>query len=310
MSYYSGVAGAKAARWIQLNQIKNGTVPLLNPKELQTLPEKPAEPGVRFSPYISFVFIILFLVFMLGLPVLFYLLQQAWYSTPQTLLFENITPAVLSFFPGIGVAYMLTTLLYMIIRGIWPQVDTISAYHSIITANRFYWNTTSKKIPWERGITKKHVEKVIHATNRTNSIAVVVSLLICLPLYYMLFTSYRHITTDTWTESTVGNRREYSLSAIERVHTSLTLTEETDDGETELQPHMDIEVYIKGENSPMELCTPACYYTQQGVKRLIFELKKGDTVFTKTPIKTYQREFIEQQNNSVYLLEIYDAASE
>lgn len=309
MSSYSAVAGAKAARWIQLQQIKNGTVPLLKPEELAILPEKPAAPGVRFSMHIGTLFIFLYLACMLSLPFVFYALQQAFYTTPETLIFENMIPAVLSFFPGIGMAYLCTVLVYILMKGLWPQLDVISAYYTIITTNKMYWNISKKHIPWERGITKKHIEQVIRASNRSQSLGILVCLLTCLPLYYMLFTSYRHVTTSTWIESTIGKQTSYPLENVTHVNTVLSLTEETDDGETELKAHMDMEVYMKGETQPYELCTPACFYTQEGVKKLIKELKKGDTTFSSVPLKAYQREFIQQDKNSAYLLDIYTSAA-
>jgi hypothetical protein len=306
VEFNSGAAGYRAAQQMHLKRIEKGIVPLLNPEEMSTLPEKKINPAFVYHKWIAGGFIIIFLACMLGLPFAFYFLQRALIMAPDTLLFENMLPSVLSLFPGIGMAYLLSTLIYYLIRGAWPGIDIASAYSSIITANKMYWGAFSNSIPWERGITKKHIETVLKEDAKTHRFAIILCLIICIPLYYLCWTTYRQVTPQTWTESLMGSKTVYQLEDVKRVEASLRLVEETSDNETEIQAKMALNVFVAGKTEPFELCNSDCFYTHTQVSQVLDVLQDDASVqFSASELKAYEREYMLQQNDS-YKLKLLD----
>lgn len=306
VEFNSGAAGYRAAQHMHLKRIEKGIVPLLNPEEVVNLPEKKVDPAFRYHQWITLGFVLLFLAGMLGLPFLFYFLQQAIILTPDTLLVENTLPSVLSLFPGIGMAYILSTLVYYLIRGIWPGIDIASAYSSIITANKMCWGEYSRTIPWERGITKKHIETVLKEDAKTHRFAIILCLIICIPLYYLCATTYRQVTPQTWTESLMGSKTVYQLEDVKRVEASLRLVEETSDNETEINAKMALNVFFEGKTEPFELCNSDCFYTHTQISQLLDILQKDASIqFSATDLKTFEREYIQQRSDH-YKLTLLD----
>ncbi len=307
MVYFnSGAAGYRAAQHMHLKRIEKGIVPLLNPEEVGGMPEKKIDPAFRYHQLIAVGFVLLFLACMLGLPFAFYFLQRAVLGTPDTLLFEHMLPSVLSLFPGIGMAYILSTLFYYLIRGVWPGIDIASAYSTIITANKMYWGAYSNSIPWERGITKKHIETVLREDAKTHRFAIILCLLICLPVYYLCWTTYRQITPKTWTESLMGTKTIYQLTDVERVDASLRLVEETTDNETEINAKMALNVFVAGKTEPFELCNSDCFYTHTQVSQVLDVLQNDSSVqFSATDLKKFEREYIQQRSDR-YKLTLLD----
>lgn len=306
VEFNSGAAGYRAAQHMHLKRIEKGIVPLLNPEEVVSLPEKKVDPSFRYHQWITLAFVLLFLAGMLGVPFVFYFLQQAIILTPDAILFENTLPSVLSLFPSIGMAYILSTLVYYLIRGIWPGIDIASAYSSIITANKMYWGEYSNTIPWERGITKKHIETVLAEDSKTHRIAIILCLIICIPLYYLCWTTYRQVTPQTWTESLMGSKTVYQLEDAKRVEASLRLVEETSDNETEINARMELNIFFEGKAVPFELCNSDCFYTHTQVSELLDIVKQNPTVtFSATELKAFEREYMQQRNDS-YKLKLLD----
>lgn len=268
------------------------------------MPEKKRSWVVRYHSWIGGTFVVLFLAFMGLVPFAFYHLQRYLLMQPDTILFENMVPSVMSFFPGIGAAGLLSLIVYSFAKQFIPDLDTASAYNSIITANRIYWDEYSKNVPWERAITKKDIEKVLKDEGQ-NSIKIIVGLfLFALPFFYLCFTTYRNVTSTTWTESFIGSKEVYELSNVEKVQATLELAEETDNGETELDGQMAMNVFFQGKTEPLSICNPECFYTQNEVKKLISIIdEESEATFEANELKRFERRFLQQ--NKPYLLELH-----
>lgn len=300
----SGAAGAAAARMMHLRKIEKGIVPIIDPEEVKTMAEKKLSPVIRAHGWVGGLFILFMFGVWLASPFVFYYLQRWYFMQPDTILFENMTPSVISFFPGIGLAGFLSLAVYFLLKPLIPDLEKASAYSSIITANRMYWGEYSKNVPWERAITKKDVEKVIKEDGSSSTWILLTVFIVSIPVYYLCFTTYRNVTSTTWTESLMGTKQVYQLSDVEKVKATLQLVEETSDGETELTERMALDIYLKGKVEPFEVCNSACYYTQDEVKELITRLESQESVvFEANTLKRFERDFIEGQGS--YLLEIH-----
>lgn len=134
----SGATVGHAARLTHLKRIEHGIVPIIDPEKVKTMPERKLSWVIGAHGWIRGLFILCMFGLWFASPFIFYFLQRYFLMQPDTILFENMVPSVISFFPGIGVAGFLSLILYSLLKQIVPDLEKASAYSSIISANRIY----------------------------------------------------------------------------------------------------------------------------------------------------------------------------
>lgn len=302
-SAISGYAGVKGAIWWYQRLIKKGVIPLLSQEDVEKAPELPQNHPynnkVLKAVYVSSV--VLYILSMFAFPFIFYLLQRLILKTPDMIFFDNIMASVLSLFPSLLFGFWVCYFLYLKIGDIWPDYRTMALYSGIIGANKYVSGNPYDKTKWEKVIKPEHLITLKEYEKNFFTKATIWTLILTLPVYGLLFFTYRAATDKAIVKSTFGSVTTQPLSDITKVTASLEFKEEKNDGEYELEPRITVTAIFK-DGKTFNLCDFGCNSKTGTLVEYISSLKRNYNIPVEvTPLKAYQKELLQADNPNMFL---------